>query len=243
MKKDNNLSKDPTDEEEIFDLSLDDLSEADINIASDNGEPNEEIIELMDLVEKGNKDLKFSDEDVTLSYDDYDQPTRDINTVSHGASPAERKAPHEEVPLSETDLVLANISLESDISLLQEDEDGTAGKRKDLDEGEIENMLKEETDLSLDETIHSPIVSSETAEPVQKTELEKSEAVIELNALTRPPVKEIPAISEEKLEAVVKKVVEDVVERVARETMSNVAERVIREAIDSLKQSLEKDSE
>jgi hypothetical protein len=34
-----------------------------------------------------------------------------------------------------------------------------------------------------------------------------------------------------------------VVERVARETIANVAERVIRETIDSLKQSLEKDSE
>jgi hypothetical protein len=243
MKKDDKLSKDPTDEEEIFDLSLDDLSESDINIASDNGEPDEEIIELMDLVEKGDKDLKFSDEDATLSYNGDDQPTGDINTASRGASPAERKAPHEEVPLSETDLVLANISLESDISLLREDEEGSAGKRKDFDEDEIEKMLKEETDLSLNETIHRPIVSSEAAGPAKKTEPEKSEAMIKVKAPTRPPVKEMPAISEEKLETIVKKVVEDVVERVARETMSNVAERVIREAIDSLKQSLEKDPE
>jgi hypothetical protein len=243
MKKDDKLSKDPTDEEEIFDLSLDDLSESDINISSDNGDPNEEIIELMDLVEKGDKDLKLSDEDATMSYDGDDQPTRDINTVSRGASPAERKASHDEVPLSETDLVLANISLDSDISLLQEDEEDSAGRRKDFDEDEIGKMLKEETDLSLNKTIHRPIVSSEPAGPAKKTELEKSDAMIELKAPTRPPVKEIHAISDEKLEAIVKKVVEDVVERVARETMSNVAERVIKEAIDSLKQSLEKDPE
>lgn len=45
-------------------------------------------------------------------------------------------------------------------------------------------------------------------------------------------------ISEEKLEAIVTKVVQDVVERVARETMASVADRVISEAIESLKMSL-----
>lgn len=45
-------------------------------------------------------------------------------------------------------------------------------------------------------------------------------------------------ISEEKLEAIVTRVVQDVVERVARETMTSVAEKVIGEAIESLKKSL-----
>jgi hypothetical protein len=243
MKKDDNLSKDQTDEEEIFDLSLDDLSESDINIASNNGEPDEEIIELMELVEKGDKDLNSSDEEATMAYDEEDQPTRDMKTASRGASSADRKTPREDVPLSETDMALANISLESDISLLQGDEEDNAGKGKDLDEDEIEKILKDETDQSLNKTIHRPIVSSEPAGPAKKTELEKSDAMIKVKAPTRPPVKEIHAISDEKLEAIVKKVVEDVVERVARETMSNVAERVIKEAIDSLKQSLEKDPE
>ena len=46
-------------------------------------------------------------------------------------------------------------------------------------------------------------------------------------------------ISEEKIEAIVTRVVQDVVERVTRETVANVAEKVITEAIDALKQSLE----
>jgi len=234
MKKDDNPSKDQTDEEEIFDLSLDDLSESDIDIASDDGEPGEEIIELMELVEKGDKDLKSSDEEETLSYDEDDQPTREIM--------AGRKAPAKEVPLSETDIALANISLESDISLLQEDE--SAGDKAEASvEDEIEKMLKEETDQSLNETIRRPIPSSQASRPVKKTGPEETEALSKVKPITRPPVKEIPAISEEKIEAIVKKVVEDVVEKVARETMTSVAERVIREAIDSLKQSLEKDSE
>lgn len=224
MKKDDSLSKDQTDEEEIFDLSLDDLSESDIDIASDAGQHGEEIIELMELIEQGDKDMKSSDEEETLSYDEDDQLTKEIK--------ANRKAPATEVPLSETDMVLANISLESDISLLQGDEKDTAKKGEDLDEDEIEKILKEETDQLLNETVRRPIASPQAPRPAKKTDLP-----------ARPPVKEIPAISEEKIETIVKKVVEDVVERVARETMASVAERVIRETIDSLKQSLEKDSE
>ena len=47
------------------------------------------------------------------------------------------------------------------------------------------------------------------------------------------------ALSEERLEAVVSKVVQDVVERVTRETVAEVAEKVISEAIEALKRSLE----
>ena len=46
-------------------------------------------------------------------------------------------------------------------------------------------------------------------------------------------------ISEEKIEAVVTRVVQDTLERVARETMITVSEKLITEAIDTLKQSLE----
>ncbi len=46
-------------------------------------------------------------------------------------------------------------------------------------------------------------------------------------------------ISEERIEAIVTRVVGDVVERVTRETMTKVADKVIREAIDNLRQSLD----
>jgi hypothetical protein len=55
------------------------------------------------------------------------------------------------------------------------------------------------------------------------------------SAAAEPPM---AGISEEKLEAIVTKVVQEVVERVARETMTSVAERMIGEAIESLKKSL-----
>jgi len=51
--------------------------------------------------------------------------------------------------------------------------------------------------------------------------------------------KEIIGISEERIESIIREVVEDVVERVAKETMVTVAEKVIKSAIDALKESIE----
>jgi hypothetical protein len=265
MGKDDDLLEDQTDgEDNIFDLSLDDLLPEDIDHASANGGADSEIIELMELVEKGKKDLEESDEEITLSYED-NRPTKDLRGASHteNALSDDREESGEEISLSETDLALANISLESDISLLERDEPDMGARRGNFAEDEIDKML--ETEQALNMTIQSPIESPEAFEPAGETTLEKTEALIEAEHpdknegkkifrqqdivrerkgdLTQPLIEEMAAISEEKIEAIVKRVVEDVVERVARETMAEVAERVIREAIDALKQSLEKDSE
>ena len=58
-----------------------------------------------------------------------------------------------------------------------------------------------------------------------------------------PASPESLGISEEKIEAVITKVVEDVAERVIRETVAEVAEKVLTEVIDALKKSLESTSE
>jgi len=267
MGKDDDLLEDQTDgEDNIFDLSLDDLSPEDIDHASANEGPDEEIIELMELVEKGEKDLEESDGEITLSYED-DRPTKELGGAgrSVNALSDDREASDEEVSLSETDMALANISLESDISLLEGDEPDMRASGENFAEDEIEKMLKEETEQDLNMTIQSPIGSPEALKPVGETTLKETETLIDAEPpnktegkkifqrqdilrerkgdLAQPPVEEITAISQEKIEAIVKRVVEDVVERVARETMAQVAERVIREAIDALKQSLEKDSE
>ena len=56
-------------------------------------------------------------------------------------------------------------------------------------------------------------------------------------------IPQIPVISEEKVEQIVREVVGEVVERIAREVFTEVAEKVITEAIDSLQKSLGSDSE
>jgi len=55
---------------------------------------------------------------------------------------------------------------------------------------------------------------------------------------------ELPiGISEERIEALITKVVQDVVERVVREVMATTSEKVIREAIEALKRSIESTSD
>jgi uncharacterized hydantoinase/oxoprolinase family protein len=44
------------------------------------------------------------------------------------------------------------------------------------------------------------------------------------------------------MEAIITRVVENVLDRVVRETLTNVAEKVITEAIDTLRQSIESNS-
>ncbi len=84
-------------------------------------------------------------------------------------------------------------------------------------------------------------VTETSSEPSPREELTDAIASEEITpALTTP---EQMGISEEKIEAIITKVVhdvvEDVVERVTRETMADIAEKVITEAIESLKQSID----
>ncbi|MEE9420525.1 MAG: hypothetical protein V3W43_13665 [Desulfatiglandaceae bacterium] len=65
------------------------------------------------------------------------------------------------------------------------------------------------------------------------------ERILDEAPTEKKAVEESIGISEERIEAIISKVVGDVVERVARETMTRVAEKVIREAIDDLRQSLD----
>jgi hypothetical protein len=97
-----------------------------------------------------------------------------------------------------------------------------------------------------------------TLEPEEETEPDgESQAFIEMDDLQPPPEAEPglddtaaePAtheslgISEEKMEALITRVVEDVAERVIRETVAEVTEKVLGEVIDALKKSLEANSE
>jgi len=69
--------------------------------------------------------------------------------------------------------------------------------------------------------------------------LDDFEKMLEEKPSEKKEAEEPLGISEEKVEAIITKVVGDVVERVTRETMTKVAEKVISKAIEDLKQSLE----
>ena len=98
----------------------------------------------------------------------------------------------------------------------------------------------------LEKKLEEPVLDIPPAAP--SVDLSEPEAVEQI-----PPETEVPPISteadvlagmsEERVEAIITKVVQESVERVARETMVTVAEKLITEAIDALKQSLEAPSQ
>ncbi len=73
----------------------------------------------------------------------------------------------------------------------------------------------------------------------EDSSLDDFEKMLEEEPAEQKEPEEPLGISEEKVEAIITKVVGDVVERVTRETMTKVAEKVISKAIEDLKQSLE----
>ncbi len=73
----------------------------------------------------------------------------------------------------------------------------------------------------------------------EDSSLDDFEKMLEEEPSEKKEAEEPLGISEERIEAIITKVVGDVVERVTRETMTKVAEKVINEAIEDLKQSLE----
>ena len=68
-------------------------------------------------------------------------------------------------------------------------------------------------------------------------QLSSEDAIV--SSMHEPPI----GISEERIEAIITKVVQDVVERVVKETMATTSEKVIRETIEALKRSIESTSD
>jgi len=128
---------------------------------------------------------------------------------------------------------------------------GTALEGLSEDMGEAVSVEPEEAEIEEPALIEES-VSLETESGVQEEEIEAGAPElppVDLSAVPpvpeagpdaeAPPVPPVAAVSEERIEAIIREVVQDVVERVAKDTFRDVAESVIREAIDALKQSLE----
>jgi len=182
-----------------------------------------------------------------------------------GVEPEEKFEEEEGVGIEKEMAEQPTAAIEMDFSLEEELEPEVAAEEEGIPESELEKMLvaepSEEAILDLESPIEGgePVMDSaqevEFMEPAPEEEAEISlEGLVEAPAAEpEPPRPETElfeaageaaiGISEEKIEAIVRKVVEDVVERVARETMANVAEKVIKEAIEALKESLESASE
>jgi hypothetical protein len=308
MKKSDELMRGRTDgEEDLFDLSLDDLEPEDTIVESHVDEADEEIIELIDLVEKGDIDLGEEGEgpsELLATIQEIEEDTgddlkvdetldllnipldQDLELYQIDGLKEEDKGidafeitdsdlftEHEpEQPAGTTeaaDALFDDIADESALKELIADETETSKSGTEI-EGFMDAGVGELESVSLvheeDKTIKDYEEATEAPAPVMGLNPEETEqpAALTLPEETveeRPavqqdsaPVKEEPqpvppheaivtGLSEEKIEAIIRKAVEDVVERVARETMTSVAEKMIGDAIETLKKSIESASD
>ena len=263
-KDDQTLDESIENEEDLLNFDLDDISPEDIEEAG--SEPEEETIELVDLVEKGEDVNDAGDEEIAQLLED-DQPIEgesDEEVSSDEIVDVEEMLSEASLDQSEPDLGVSDISLESDI--LEEEESEFEEKTtedEDITESDLEEMLGKEPDEGMELDLESSLESEGSIEDLIEdagleepgTEMEaylSQEEVSDVavaqeefpepeEVYVEPGAEVLVGISEEKIEAILTRVVQDVVERVIRETMTEVAEKVITEAIDALKQSLKSD--
>ncbi len=180
----------------------------------------DEIIELVDVVGKGDDVQEIGTDDLALLLDEegdseegglYDEKA---DEDSDGFSHALEEAPSE--------------ALESNLRDRSEPLDDT------FDSPDFDFETPEDLEESSADAL-SEIPQEDLAEVM-------AGLTDEIEARKTEPAaigEELPAISTERFEEIITEVVKDVVERVTRETMAEVAEKVIKEAIEGLKQSLE----
>ena len=171
--------------------------------------PDDEIIDLVDVVMKGERPQDVETDDLALLLDKEEN--------SKGEAVIEEKAEEDSSELPR--------ALEKETA---EDLDDTY-ESLDFDFETPEDFEEPDTDA------FAELPKDDLAEVMASLEESNETDESESTAISE----ELPPISAERLESIITEAVKDVVERVTRETMSEVAEKVIKEAIEGLKQSLE----
>jgi len=87
--------------------------------------------------------------------------------------------------------------------------------------------------------VENELLHEDLSKVLETPEEQLSSEDVIVSSMPEPPI----GISEERIEALITKVVQDVVERVVRETMAATSEKVIREVIEALKRSIESTSD
>ena len=173
--------------------------------------PDDEVIDLIDVVMKGEKPLDVETDDLA--------PFLDKNENFEGAAIIDEK---DEEDSSGLPRALEKETVE-DRDDTHESLDFDFESLEDFEEPKIDTLAA----LPQDQDDLAEVVAS--LEDTNDIDVPGAQAIPE----------GLPAISTERLEDIITEAVKDVVERVTRETMSEVAEKVVKEAIEGLKQSLE----
>ena len=293
MAKEDEVLEGLDNEEDLLDFDLDDISPEDL----DEGDSEEEVIDLVELVEEVKEDQGPGDDEIAnlLEEDQSQEAEEDISFSTDEISgmpdlledeePGEGEAGAGVASLSLSDLELGEPSEEpadeiavapdvsdeaqgaagyEELDLGIDDDDAVDGERPEADipeidlsgvfeveqEEEPDQEVAAEADDNIEEMLGETIEAAVAEEVIPGGEMadavvseaelapgETSDEMASLDSQTEGPV-----VSPERIEAIVKEVVQEVVERVARETMAEVAEKVITQAIDALKQKLDSSS-
>jgi len=251
--KDDVLEEENGGEDNLLDLSLDDLSPEDIDNEFSGDKSDKEIIELVDLVEKGNKAMEESETESTIPYED-DLPTEELGEATRDAAetPHSGESLDKEASFSETELELANISMESDLSMFEKDEEDTGTSGESFSEDDIAHMLEEETKSDMARTIDNASEFGELADDMIK-ESAMQEAAGEMDMTIRAPIapqeaaeeikeasREEPgsqisdtpsteAAKDEEMHLISEKRIEVIVKRVVEEVVERVARETMAE--------------
>ncbi|MBW2027913.1 MAG: hypothetical protein JRH06_04620 [Deltaproteobacteria bacterium] len=235
------FDKEPGGETE-YGMNLSDLSLSDLTLEDESEEEMEEVqdseLEIEGLLE----------EDATEAIDfgvEEKGAEKAEGTTEGEVTERELEAMLEEAPTELVDLELEGAERQGagEIELKEVEEPagepsrGLEGSVKE--EGATAELAKESQPEGMGEEVE--------LEDEPREELKVSEAIAAVSEA--PPPEEIrkeaevagvglQALTEEKIEEIVTRVVSDVLERVTRETMAEVAERVIKEAIETLRESI-----
>jgi hypothetical protein len=274
-------------EDELLDFEFDELAK-DSGGAADLEAPEDEgIIELVDVIEKGEVPPSSETEEIER-FLDKEESLADLQTDETGAERSEDEIGEEglvdsevlepiediELDLIEAEDTLAisdveeeakeddqhlGLDLDSALETLEssEDSEGVAEPPATvvLEDGGVTDLEESELVLEeIEEEMQTPSLESEMQLPDEDLSAipEQEEGALEgLISEKEPGFEAVTTISEEKMEAIIAKVVgeavrdsvEVVVERVARETMTAVAEKLITEAIEALRESLDSNAD
>lgn len=236
------FDKEPGEETES-DMSLSDLSLSDLTLEEESEEGMEEgedsELEIEELLEEeATEAIEFTAEE---------EGVEKVGAAPEGeVTEGELETMLEEAPTELVDLKLEGAERPGTGEIELEELEEPAGEPA----RGLEEALKTEgatAELAKESQAEDTREALEVEEEPRK-ELKVSEAIPAVSEA--PPPAEIrkeadvagvglQALTEEKIEEIVTRVVSDVLERVTRETMADVAERVIKEAIETLKESIE----
>jgi len=283
MKKDNDLLESPTDEEEdLFDLSLDDLEPEDTIVEAHIEDHDDEIIELIDLVQKGDIDLGEEDKgpeatiftdiqeqadegikidetldlldiplDEEISFDEFediqDKETDEVvdavnelkffigdeQSADMTETPLEfftesplESAPDEEIIASSMEPLEELSSIEDELinEIAEETEQPGHEREKTITIFPEEKVAEPLFDMKIDGLEQLPGVASELIQKEQEAKLQQLASKSETPA---PLSSEAVNVSEERIEAIVRKIIEETMPVIVEEKINGAVEKII----------------